>query len=131
MLYKQCFNLNALGVSHKTPIDFNRHRARVLILLHLVKSEFTFFSELLQGPFYFFTRLSKMMKSEHRASQGMGFTGIFRRMTRLIKLSEKCILILLSYCSVIMICTIEFYAFFIAIKGNKCMKYQTILGHET
>ena len=75
--YNQWFNLPALGVSHKAPIDFIRHRARVLLLLHLIKSEFTIFGNSCWAHLLF-TRLSKPIKAEHRASQGYGFYWYFQ-----------------------------------------------------
>lgn len=82
------------------------------------------------GLIYLPTKLSKSVKAEQALPRVVGFTGIVRRAPRLIWLSEKGDLILLSYCPVLVICTIEFYIFCIAIKGDKYTKSQTILGSE-
>lgn len=94
------FKLAALRVTHMTSIDFIRHRARVLVLLHLIKSEFPIFGNC-YWPHLVFHYASKSIKAEQSTSRVMGFSGIFRRITSLIRAKEKCILIvklLLCHC---------------------------------
>lgn len=128
---QQRFNLAAPGASHKTAIDFTSHGQESCFNYIYLKKWIYHLWELLQGLFTFSPYFQRPLKQSTDIPRVMSFAGIFRRTPRLIRLSGKGILILFSYCSVTVICTTQFYVFCIAIKGNKYMKYQAILGCET